>query len=281
MEHDDAKFLLNFTPTGLVPSKEQTAWVPVSPDEIIREVREVARLGANMVHLHARDPQTGEPTCRPEVFREILCGIRAEHRDLVLVVSTSGRNFPDFAQRSACLELTGDARPDMGSLTLSSLNFNTEASLNAPEMIQRLAAKMLDNGIRPELEVFDLGMINYATYLARKGLIKPPHYFNLILGNIAGAQAGLLSLGLLVNELPHGSHWSAGGIGGSQLRANTMALVAGGGVRVGLEDNIYFDRRRTRLASNRELVERVLVIAEALGRQPYSHRETRTVLGLS
>jgi len=272
------KFILNFTPTGMIPTKNMTPHVPVKPKEIIEQVLEVAVLGVNMVHLHARDLKTEIPTYKKEVYREIINGIRKENEDLVLGVSTSGRNFIEFGKRSECLELEGNAKPDFGSLTLSSLNFNKQESINSPEMIQKLVRKMLDNKIKPELEAFDLGMINYAKYLIKKGLIKPPYYFNLILGNIACAQANMLSLGLMVNELPEGSIWSVGGVGNWQLQMNAMALVAGGGVRVGLEDNIYYDSERTRLAKNRELVERILVIAKALGRKPFSHKEAREVV---
>jgi 3-keto-5-aminohexanoate cleavage enzyme len=280
MDRFNSRFILNFTPTGMIPTREMTPHVPIQPDEIIREVIEAARLGVNMVHLHAREPETGEPTYKKEIYRRIISGIREQNKDLVITVSTSGRNFSDFDKRSEVLELTGDAKPDMGSLTLSSLNFNKQASINTPDMIRMLAEKMMEKGIKPELEVFDLGMINYAKYLIRKGLIQPPFYFNLILGNIACAQADMLSLGLMVRELPEGSLWSAGGIGQWQLRMNAMSLVAGGGVRVGLEDNIYYDQERTLLALNRHLIERVISIAESLGRKPYTHKETRDLLEL-
>lgn len=274
------KFILNFAPTGLIPTKEMTPNVPVRPEEIVSQVFEVAGLGVNMVHLHARELDTGVPTYKKEIYGEIIKGIRRKNKDLVLCVSTSGRHFFEFEKRAEVLELEGEGRPDFGSLTLSSLNFNKQASINSPQMIQDLARKMLDNGIRPEMEVFDLGMINYAKYLIRKGLLKPPYYFNLILGNIACAQADMLSLGLMIRDLPEGSIWSVGGVGAAQIRMNAMALVAGGGVRVGLEDNIWYDNERVQLASNRELVERIIAIAKALGRSPYSHKEAREVLGL-
>ena len=123
-------------------------------------------------------------------------------------------------------------------------------------------------------------MINYAKYLINKGWIEPPYYFNLILGNIACAQANMLSLGLMINELPEGAIWSVGGVGDSQLPMNAMAIVTGGGVRVGLEDNIWYDEDRTRPASNRDLVERVLGIANAMGRKPCAQGTTRERLGL-
>jgi len=139
---------------------------------------------------------------------------------------------------------------------------------------------MLSNNIRPELEAFDFGMINYSKYLIKKGLMKPPYYFNLILGNIACAQANTLSLGLMIKELPENSIWSVGGVGDSQLPMNAMAIITGGGVRVGLEDNIWYDEGRTRLASNRDLIERILDIAKAMEREPYSAKEARKALGV-
>lgn len=273
------KFIFNLTPTGMIPTKEMTEQVPIQPEEIINQVLEAAELGVNMVHLHARDRDTGTPTYKKEVYSEIISGIRKENKDLVLCVSTSGRNFSEFEKRSECLELSGELKPDFGSLTLSSLNFNQQASMNAPDIIKALAKKMLDNNIRPELEAFDLGMINYAKYLITKKLINSPYYFNLILGNIACAQANMLSLGLMIKELPDNSIWSAGGIGNWQLKMNAMAVMEGGGVRIGLEDNIYFDDDRKHLATNLDLIKRLAAIAKTLGKEPYSQKEAREILG--
>ena len=273
-------FILNFTPTGMIPTKEMTPKVPVQVHEIVEQVLEATDLGANMAHIHARDPQDGLPTFEKDIYADIIKGIRAKNKDLVICVSTSGRNFPEFEKRSACLDLTDELKPDFGSLTLSSLNFNKQASINTPDMIQALAKKMLDNGIKPELEVFDLGMISYAHYLIQKGLIKPPYYFNLILGNIACAQANPLIFGLMIKELPPDSIWSVGGIGHFQLTMNAMGIVAGGGVRIGLEDNIFFDSEKKQLASNSDLIKRIVGIAKVLGRTPYSHKEVRKVLGV-
>jgi len=276
----EKNLIINFTPTGMIPTKDMTPEVPVSPEEVIEQVLEASELGVNMVHLHAREAGTGLPTYEKALYAEIISGIRKKNKDLVISVSTSGRNVFEFEKRSEVLDLKGEIKPDLGSLTLSSLNFNRQASVNSPQMIQALAKKMMENDMRPELEVFDLGMINYAKYLIRKGLIKAPYYFNLILGNIACAQANMLSLGLMINELPNDAVWSVGGVGDFQLRMNAMAIVAGGGVRVGLEDNIWYDAHRTRLASNRDLVERILEIAKAMGREPYSQKATRDLLGV-
>jgi uncharacterized protein (DUF849 family) len=241
---------------------------------------EAADLGVTTVHLHAREPGTGIPTYKKDIYAEIIRGIRSKNRDLILCVSTSGRYYNEFEKRSECLELDGDAKPDFASLTLSSLNFNKQASISSPETIQLLARKMAERGIKPELEAFDLGMINYARYLIGKSILTPPYYFNLILGNIACAQADILHLGLLIRELPAQSMWSAGGIGNEQLKMNIMSILAGGGVRVGLEDNIWYDEERTKLATNLELVERIVSTARSLGFSPYSPAHARELLAL-
>lgn len=273
-------FILNFTPTGMIPTRQMTPHVPINPPEIVEQVLEAVALGANMIHLHARDAESEQPTYQKELYAEMIGGIRKQAPDVVLCVTTSGRTFNEFAKRSEVLDLDGPLKPDFGSLTLSSLNFNNQASINTPQMIKDLAGAMLDRNIRPELEAFDLGMINYAKYLIHKDLIRPPYYFNLILGNIACAQANLLSLGLMIQELPAGSVFSAGGVGDPQLKINLMSLLAGGGVRVGLEDNIWFDEQRSRLATNTDLVKRIVQIAAELGQRPYTPKEARRVLGL-
>jgi uncharacterized protein (DUF849 family) len=195
-------------------------------------------------------------------------------------VSLSGRNFKELGQRVEPLQLDGGVKPDMGSLTLSSLNFNNVASMNAPDTIMALAGEMQARGILAELEAFDAGMINYARYLHRKGLLAPPFYFNLLLGNIACAQADLLHAGVMIRDLPEQSFWSLAGIGNSQLPMNSVAIAAGGGVRVGLEDNIYYDLERTRLATNADLLSRIHTVAEANERKLMTSRNLRRLLHL-
>jgi uncharacterized protein (DUF849 family) len=277
------KLIINFTPTGMIPVKDMTPHVPTQPEEIAREVLESRRYGVSMVHLHARGAD-GKPTHEKQVFAEIIRRIREVDgygdTALVLCVSTSGRIWNDFRRRSECLELQGDVKPDMASLTLSSLNFNRQASVNSPQMIQKLARKMQERGIKPELEAFDIGMINYAKYLQHKGLIEPPFYFNLILGNIACAQADILNLGVMLHELPEDSVWSVGGVGDAQLKMNVNAMVNGGGVRVGLEDSIWLTPRRDKLATNADLLRRIHTIAEALQLEIAAPAEVRALLRL-
>ena len=241
-----------------------TPHVPVTPKEIVEDVLRCADLGANVVHLHARDAD-GAPTYRKEVYKEIILGIREQRSDLVIGVSCSGRTYSEFEKRACVLDLDGDARPDMASLTLSSLNFNKIASITTPDMIRRLAGRMLERGIKPELEVFDLGMMNYAHYLIRRELIKPPYYFNIILGNIACAQSSPLHAGLLLAELPGDSVATIGGVGDYQQKSNLLGILFADGARVGLEDNIYFDTKREKLATNADLIERIVKYVETLG----------------
>ena len=139
---------------------------------------------------------------------------------------------------------------------------------------------MKEHNIVPELEVFDAGMINYAKYLERKNLIQPPYYFNLLLGNIACAQADLLHAGVMINDLPNNSYWSLAGIGNQQLKMNSLSVAVGGGVRVGIEDNIWYDASRTKQATNLELIERIHVIAEANERPVMTPEEFRIKMNL-
>ena len=272
--------IVNFTPTGMIPTKEMTPHVPISVEEIVEDVRRAVDIGITMVHLHARDAATGKSTYRAEVFGEIIAGIRSFSKDLIVCVSLSGRNISEFEKRAEPLQLEGDLKPDMGSLTLSSLNFNHVASVNSPEMILKLANEMKSRGILAELEAFDAGMINYGKYLERKGILEPPHYFNLLLGNIACAQADLLHTGIMIHDLPDNSFWSLAGIGNYQWMMNSIAIVSGGGVRVGLEDNIWFDTARTQLASNSDLLRRIHRLAEATERKVMTPGKLRELLKL-
>jgi 3-keto-5-aminohexanoate cleavage enzyme len=272
--------IINFTPTGMIPTKEMTPHVPISPEEIIEDVRRAVDIGITMVHLHAREAATGKSTYKAEVYGEIIAGVRSFAKDLIICVSLSGRCINEFEKRAETLQLDGDLKPDMGSLTLSSLNFNRVASVNSPEMIKKLASEMKSRGILAELEAFDAGMINYAKYLERKGFLEPPHYFNLLLGNIACAQADLLHTGIMIHDLPDNSFWSLAGIGNYQWMMNSISVVSGGGVRVGLEDNIWLDPARTRLATNSDLLLRIHRLAEATGRNVMSPAKLRQLLNL-
>jgi uncharacterized protein (DUF849 family) len=275
------KLIINFTPTGMIPTKEITPFVPVEVNEIVEDIHKACEIGITMVHIHARETGSGKPTYKSDIYGSIIEKVRKFDKELILCVSLSGRDFSEFEKRAEPLNLEGDLKPDMGSLTLSSVNFNRQASINSPKMIQDLSAKMMEKGIMAELEAFDSGMINYAHYLTKKGLLQPPFYFNLLLGNIACAQADLLHVGVMVNDLPEQSYWSLAGIGDMQLNMNSLAIAMGGGVRVGIEDNIYFDKKRTTLAKNEDFLKRIHTIAEANERPLMTSGELRKMLKLN
>jgi len=275
----DAKLIVNLAPTGMVPMKADNANVPVTPEEIAEDCRRCHDAGASIVHLHARDDD-GTPTYRRERFAEIVSRVRAKAPDLVVCVTTSGRTFKTVDERSQSLELEGDLRPEMASLTLGSMNFPRQASVNSPDVIQGLLARMNERGIVPELEVFDLGMLDYARYLIERGLLRRPLYVNLLLGSLGTLSATPFHLATLVKELPEGATWAAAGIGRFQLPMNALAVTMGGHVRVGLEDNLFMDAGKSDPATNARLVERVVGIARAVGREIASPGEARSIIGL-
>lgn len=264
-------------PTGMVPTRAMTPHVPLTPAEIAADVAAAAAIGITSVHLHARD-EDGDPTWEREVYQRIVGAVREAAPDVLINVSTSGRTWSEVERRADCLALDGDLKPDLASLTLSSLNFLTQASINSPDTIHALAQMMLERGIVPELELFDLGMVNYVHVLQRKGLLAGPVVTNMFFGNVAGMQATLAEMGLAVDRLPPDTIWSGAGLGDFGLPVQSHSIAAGGGVRVGLEDGIWFDRGRTRLATNPMLVERVHELLDLHGRAMMTPAELRSRL---
>ena len=271
--------IINVCLSGAVPTKDITKFVPIGVDEIIEDAIKVYDAGARIVHIHAFDKQR-KSTWKAKVFEKIIIGIRRERPDLLCCVSCSGRHWNEFEKRSEVLHLCGKAKPDMASLSLGSLNFVNGPSINSIDTITQLAEIMKKNKIKPELEVFDLGMVSFATYLERKGLLEDRKYFNFMLGSIGQIPATIGNLSQMVKALPENSTWSAAGLGIFQLPMNVAALVAGGGVRIGIEDNYYYDYGRKKLASNLDLVQRIASIAESLERKIATPAETRQLLGL-
>src|SRR4051794_3448812 len=184
----------------MVPTRAMTPHVPMTPTEIARDVAAAAAVGITSVHLHARDDD-GAPTWDREVYARIVGAVRAAAPDVVVNVSTSGRSWSELERRADVLALDGDLKPDLASLTLSSLNFVGQASVNDPETIRGLARIMRERGIVPELEIFDLGMVNMAHVLRKEGLLPEPLVANLFFGNVAGMQALLPEVGLAVERL--------------------------------------------------------------------------------
>lgn len=271
--------IINFAPTGLIPTKAMTAHVPVTPKEIVDDVVRCHTIGITTVHIHARN-EDGMPTQKKEHYARIIAGIREHVPALPICVSTSGRTFPEFEERSDVLNLRGDTKPDMASLLLGSVDFKQGTSVNSPETVIRLVEKMNENGIKPELEVFDIGMMSFARHLIEKGYLAPPYYFNIILGNLTSAGPTLHHLAAIMHDLPADSYWSFGGIGACQLQAHMISIAVNGGVRVGIEDTIWYDRKKTRLATNEELVGRVAALIHLCDKTVMSPGKFRKNLGM-
>lgn len=272
------KLIINAAITGMVPMKSDTPHVPITVDEIVADIKRVRDAGASIVHLHARQ-EDGSADYRAEVYSQILAGARAVAPDVILCVSTSGRVFKTFEQRSEVLDCR-NPQPEMASLTLGSMNFPKVASVNDPDMIRSLAQRMAERGIVPEMECFDLGMVEYANYLVERRVLVAPFYCNLLLGSLGTLSATPANLARMVGALPNGTTWAAAGIGRFQFPMNALAIAMGGHVRVGLEDNIWYDDERTRLATNAELITRLVRIAQACGREIATPDEARTMIRL-
>lgn len=273
---DTRKLIINAAITGCVLTKADNPHLPTTLTEIVDCARRVQDAGASIVHLHARHADQS-PAYDGDVYTELVERVRDACDDLVVCVSLSGRHITSVEQRAAALQ----SRPDMASLTLGSMNFATQPSINAPETIRALAVRIYAAGAIPELEVFEAGFINYANYLIAKGALTPPYYVNIILGSLGSAPLDLVGLGHMVSLLPPGAIWAVGGLGRYQLEANVLGIAAGGHVRVGLEDNLYYDHARTDLADNARLVARLVRIGREMGRDPATPADTRRLLGFA
>ena len=270
---------INLALTGMVGRRDRVPHLPVTTSQIVRDAWVCSCLGASILHLHARDD--GEsPAWRRDAYEDIIRGVRARCPEAVICVSTSGRVHGELEQRRDVLLLNGDARPDMASLTLGSLNFRDGPSVNAPDTIEALARTMLSAGIKPELEVFDSGMASVAHALLREDVLERPLYANLILGSHHSMPATAADLAALANSLPAETTWAAGGVGPFQLPMNAIAVFMGGHVRTGLEDNPYLDQATRVPATNSALVWRAVELARAAGRAVATAAEVREWLCL-
>jgi 3-keto-5-aminohexanoate cleavage enzyme len=267
------KLIITVAVTGSLPTRRITPHVPITPDEIVRDGVACEAAGASIIHIHARDPQDESPSTDTALFDSICRGIRS-HTNLIDQISTGGRAGMAYEQRSDRLKL----KPEMASLTTGSVNFPESVYANSPELIEALAADMQAYGIKPEMEIFDLSMISNATALADKGLVSPPLHFDFVMGLKGAIPATVDHLVHLRNTIPRGATWTVAGIGRAQLFMATHAILMGGHVRVGLEDNIYY--RRGELATNVRLVERIVKLANILGREVASPEEARRILNL-
>lgn len=282
--------------TGVGATTERSELVPVTPEQIADAALEAAAAGAAVVHLHVRDPETGGPSRDPALYREAVGRIRASGADLVLnltagmggdlVLGGVERPLPpdpagtDLAGATERLEHVRELRPEICTIDCGTMNFaeGDYVMTNTPSMLRELARQVRELGVRPELEVFDTGHLVLAKELIAEGLVEEPALVQLCLGIPYGAPDDLGTLLALVHNLPPGCVFTAFSIGRMQLPYVAMSVLAGGNVRVGLEDNIWLSRGVK--ATNGALVARAVTILEAMNVRVLGPAEVRERLRL-
>jgi 3-keto-5-aminohexanoate cleavage enzyme len=270
------KLIITCAITGSRITRDQTPYIPVTPREIIDSAVGAYQAGAAIVHIHVRDRQTHLGTQDIGLFREVSEGIR-DRCNVIQCLTTSGipgRNLSD-QERMAPLTLN----PELVSVDLGSMNFGKLPYVVTEDFIERELKEALERGIKPEMEIFDLGMLATCQRMIKQNLIRQPYYFGLILGTPSGIPADIFALRAMLDSLPPGSIWFATGIGKHSVSIATLAIILGGHPRVGLEDTIYCSAG-VLAKSNAELVERIVRIANEMGKEIASPAETRQILGL-
>lgn len=264
--------------TGAETSRKDQPNLPITPEEQARDARECYDAGARVIHLHVREDD-GTPTQRLERFRDSIDAIRKAVPEVIIQISTGGAVGEAFEKRLAPLSL----KPDMGTLNAGTLNFGNEIFINHPLDIIRLAESFKDYGVVPEIEVYESGMIDVVAKLVNKGVIThTPLHVQFVLG-VPGGMSGkpqnvLYMAEHLRNEIPSAT-WAVAGIGRWHIPSSMVAMVAGGHIRVGFEDNIFYHKGIV-ADSNAQLVSRITRIAGEIGRPLASPAQTREILGL-
>lgn len=276
----DNKVIITVAQTGAITTRNMTPHLPEQPDEIIASSYDCYKEGAAIVHIHARD-KNGENTSDPDIFGRIKQGIR-EKCNLVIQFSTGGGPSLSQEQRIECLK----ASPEMASLNMGTMmrvsgKYKGVPWSNMPDEIEWYVGRMRELGVKPEMEVYDLAMFRDVNAVIKKGLVEKPYCINIVLGMAyqGTCEATPKILTTLIDFLPDDAIFNCTAVGTAQLRLTTMAMVLGGCVRVGLEDNIYY--RKGELATNAQLVARAVRIARELGKEPATPDEARQILGLS
>lgn len=270
-----AKLIITAAICGAEVTKENNPAVPYTIAEIAREAEAAVKAGASIIHLHVREDD-GTPTQCAERFKAAIAAIKKVCPQAIIQPSTGGAVGMTDEERLQPVSLN----PEMATLDCGTVNFGgDEIFVNSENTIIAFAKKMIELGVKPEVEVFDKGMIDTAIRLHNKGLIKGPMHFNFVLGVTGGIAATLRDLVFMQGSIPTGSTFTVSGIGRAQFQMATAAIIAGGHVRVGFEDNTYL-ARGVLAKSNGELVEKAVRIAKELGREIATPAEAREILGL-
>jgi 3-keto-5-aminohexanoate cleavage enzyme len=269
------KLIITAAICGAEVTKEHNPNVPYTVEEIGKEAEEAYKAGASIIHLHVRNDD-GTPTQDRERFRLCIEEIKRRCPDVIIQPSTGGAVGMSIEERLQPVELL----PEMATLDCGTCNFGgDDIFVNTENMIKAFGEKMISLGIKPEVEVFDKGMVDMAIRLQKKGYIKSPMHFNLVMGVNGGISAEARDFTFMKDSLPQGSTFTVSGIGKSEFPMAVLSIISGGHVRVGFEDNVYISKG-VLAKSNGELVEKVVRLARELGREIATPEEARQILGL-
>ena len=293
----NSEVILSCAVTGSGNTTDRSAHVPVTPEQIADSAIEAARAGATIAHCHVRDPQTGIGSRDPALYKEVVDRIRSSDTDVIInltsgmggdivignldegeILSENGTDMVSGAERLIHVE---QMLPEICTLDCGTMNF-AEADYvmtNTPGMLEVMAKKVQQLGVKPELEVFDTGHLSFAKHMLEQGWLDQPPLFQICLGIPWGAPADTAHMKTMVDALPQGANWAAFGIGRMQMPMVAQAVILGGNVRVGLEDNLYLERGV--LATNAQLVEKARKIIELLGACVVTPEEGREKLKLT
>ena len=266
--------------------------IPVTPEQIAQAAIEAAGVGAAIVHCHVREPDSGAPSRRTELYAEVVDRIRSSGTDVVvnLTAGMGGDFYPgedDPATGGPGTDMVGpeerlvhveELRPEICSLDCGTLNFADGVYVSTAGYLRIMAAKIKALGVKPELECFDTGHVRLARALIDAGLVEDPPLFQICLGIPWGAPADTAAMKTMVDMLPEGAVWAGFGISAMEMPMVAQAMLLGGHVRVGLEDNLYLERGV--FAGNAQLVERAVKIIELMGARVLAPAEARAKLGL-
>lgn len=288
------KVIVTCALTGAGDTTSKSEHVPVTPDEIAADAIAAARAGASVVHIHVRDPRTGQGSRDTGLYREVVRQVRESDVDPVinltagmggdLVVDPSaptvqlpGTDLVSGLERLAHVE---ELRPEICTIDCGSLNFGEGSQLyvSTPDMLREGAARIKELGVKPEMEIFDTGNLWFANVMVEEGLVTPPPLYQLCMGIPYGAPVDPGLLQAMVNLLPEGAHWTSFAIGRNQLPWVAQSVLLGGHVRVGLEDNLYLSKGVK--ATNAQLTERAIGIVNDLGSSVATPDEAREILHL-
>lgn len=286
------KTIITSAVTGAGPTTKKSEHVPVTPKEIAESSIEAAKAGAAIAHIHVRDPETGEMSFDPALYREVVERIRESDTDVIINLTAGGggdwtpseenpanggpgtfMQTPEERHQSV-----GELLPEICTLDAGSLNFGDMVYINPENWIKEHAQLIKDSGVKPEIECFDTGYLRMTEQLIADGLLEGDPLYQLCLGIPWGAAADPETIIYMRDRLPENANWSAFGIGRMQLPIVAQAAMLGGNVRVGLEDNLYL--KKGVLATNAQLVDKAVSTVQELQIEPMTPAEAREQLGL-